>query len=804
VRERLKMAKVHLIGNAHIDPVWLWRWQEGFSEIRATYRSALDRMKEFPEFKFTSACASYYQWIEKVDPDMFEEIRQRVKEGRWSIVGGWFLQPDCNIPCGESFARHGLISQRYFREKFGVTAKTGYNVDSFGHNASLPQILKKSGMDNYVFMRPSIKEQGREEEVFWWESADGSQVKACRIPVYNIEYGRLDQIVEIKKRADETEVDMMAFYGVGNHGGGATIRLLDGISRLDVPDLVYSVPDQYFAGLEGKTLPVLEGELQHHARGCYTACSFIKMGNRKCENNLLAAEKFSMMARHLAGIRYPKKKFEKAWKNVLFNHFHDIMGGCSIGAAYEDAGYLYGEVMSITEQEINYAMQSIASRIDTLQGESLPSYKDGAFGHWHIWEHGVLGTPVVVFNPHGWPVRMSVNINEVPVRMTDSEGREIPFQIVRGDQTNGKKDKYHAIFMAQAGAMGYATYRMFFRGEASEEASENLLAATENMLENELIRVEFDTETGDICRIYDKKRKRNILDGACRALLLDETNCDTWAHDQEYLGEICGCFGKPEFKIIENGPVRSVLRGVTQCQNSTLQRDYILEAGSDAVLVKVKADFHEKHKALKFAFPAAGDKTIASIPFGTITRENGHGEEPCGSWISSGELCIANDGKYGYDTAGGEVRLSILRGAIYADHFGERDELSEYMEQGVHECSYLLCRYTDAASAERRAQELNFPLRHIMESFHDGPLKENASCFSCDSSNVAVTAVKLAEDTDEAVVRFFEANGEEGKVAIELFGKRIETTVAHHEIKTLKADGTELDLLEWTPGKGKV
>ena len=120
------MAKLYLIGNAHLDPVWLWRWQEGFAEIITTFRSALDRMKDFPDFKFTSACASYYQWIEKVDPDMFDEIKERVKEGRWNIVGGWFLQPDCNLPDGESFARQALISQRYFKEKFGVTAKTGY------------------------------------------------------------------------------------------------------------------------------------------------------------------------------------------------------------------------------------------------------------------------------------------------------------------------------------------------------------------------------------------------------------------------------------------------------------------------------------------------------------------------------------------------------------------------------------------------------------------------------------------------------------------------------------------------------
>lgn len=221
------MAKIHLIGNAHLDPVWLWRWQEGFSEILATYRSALDRMNEFPDYKFTSACAVYYQWIEKMDKDMFDEICMRIKDGRWCVAGGWFLQPDCNIPSGESFARHGLISQRYFKEKFGVTAKTGYNVDSFGHNAALPQILKKSGMDNYVFMRPFPNEQGRDEDVFIWESADGTKVPTYRIPYfYNIDLKKLDKLDLIKEKADKQNIDLMAFFGVGNHGGGPTIQLM--------------------------------------------------------------------------------------------------------------------------------------------------------------------------------------------------------------------------------------------------------------------------------------------------------------------------------------------------------------------------------------------------------------------------------------------------------------------------------------------------------------------------------------------------------------------------------------------------
>lgn len=177
-----KDKKLYMIGNSHIDPVWMWRWQEGFQEIKATFRSVLDRMKEYETFIFTGSSASFYEWVEENDPAMFEEIKERVKEGRWIIVGGWWIQPDCNAPSGESYVRQGLYGQKYFEEKFGVKAVCGYNVDSFGHNGNLPQILKKSGMDYYVFMRPGRHEKGVDGETFLWKSADGSQVKVFRIP----------------------------------------------------------------------------------------------------------------------------------------------------------------------------------------------------------------------------------------------------------------------------------------------------------------------------------------------------------------------------------------------------------------------------------------------------------------------------------------------------------------------------------------------------------------------------------------------------------------------------------------------
>ena len=177
-----KNRTIHLIGNAHIDPIWLWRWTEGYQETRATFRSALDRMAEFPQFIFTASQAAVYRWVQEAEPALFEAIRQKVKAGRWATVGGWWMEPDCNLPSGESFARHGLYGQRFFQVEFGETCRVGYCVDSFGHNAMLPQLLRQSGMDCYVFMRPNkIENPDCPEGPFWWESPDGSRVLAFRL-----------------------------------------------------------------------------------------------------------------------------------------------------------------------------------------------------------------------------------------------------------------------------------------------------------------------------------------------------------------------------------------------------------------------------------------------------------------------------------------------------------------------------------------------------------------------------------------------------------------------------------------------
>lgn len=786
------MSKIHLIGNGHLDPVWLWRWQDGFSEVLQTFRSALDRMKDFDDFKFTSACCVYYQWVEKIDPEMFREICERVREGRWEIVGGWFLQPDCNMPDGESFARHALVSQRYFKEKFGITAHIGYNVDSFGHNASLPKILKASGMDNYVFMRPMPHEKDIKESLFKWESDDGSQVMTYRIPwFYNYDLSRMEMFTDLKEKAEADNMDYMAFYGVGNHGGGPTIKLIDEINKLGIDDMEYSTCTAYFDSMKNTELPTVKDELQHHARGCYSAESFVKRMNRKCERNLIAAEKFCVMAKELVGTKYPHKALNKGWKNIMFNQFHDILCGCSIKKAYEDASHLFGETMSITEQAINSALQSIAWNINTLKGESLPAYKEPK--KWKIWEHETLGTPIVVFNPHAWTVREAVAVNANAKMITDDEGTEIPYQLVRGDQTN-QDDIYHSAFVAEVPAMGYRVYRLFAEKEGSEFEKE--LIATDSVLENSCVRVEIDRNSGDIAKMYDKKSGKYIIDRPCGAVVLDETDCDTWAHDKFKLGEVVGRFANAELKLIENGNVRITIRSVAKYENSTLTRDYTLIPGSEVLRVRAKIDFHEKHKTLKLTFPMGEDAVKAKIPFGTIVRRGETGEEPCGSWISSGCLGVANDSKYGYDAENGDMRMTILRSAIFADHFGQRDDFCEYMEQGESEFAYSVFPYESAAGAEKISEELNFAQRVVMGSFRDGKLAERFSGISVDG-DVIVSAIKEAEDGDENVVRIYEMNGKDEDVKIGLFGKTIEVKTGHNQIKTLTESGKEINLIEW-------
>lgn len=804
---------VHMIGNAHLDPVWLWQWQEGYSEIKATFRSALDRMKEFPDFIFTCACAAYYQWVEENCPEIFAEICQRVREKRWIIAGGWWIQPDCNLPAGESFARHGLYSQRYFAEKFGVMARVGYNVDSFGHNGMIPQILIKSGMDAYVFMRPGDHEMDLPGNLFWWQSSDGSKVLTYKIPIsYSNSSSAPGQSLEAKisqvnQMAVDRGMDLMNFYGVGNHGGGPTIANIQTIRKQQSIDsaveLQFSSPDQYFAVMREQAdhLPVVKSDLQHHASGCYSAHSETKQNNRKSEHRLLSAEKFSVLADHLLGLSYPHMSLKDAWQKVLFNQFHDILGGCSIKEAYADAREFYGKALTNAAESLNAAVQKISWAIDTMGAHDFHISKDK---DWCYWDMAELGAPLVVFNPLSWDVNTAVQVHGLAQHISDEHGQTVTSQRVRASRTN-HIDKWDTLFIGRIPAMGYKVFYVHTTSQdmADTAASADDKSTPEIRLENDFLRLSFDQQTGHISEIYDKQAQYAVSAGfAAVPIVIDEADSDTWAHGVFSFRRQTDVFDQASLKIIENGPVRQVLRVTNHHGRSTLRQDFILYHDRSFVEIKAKLDWQEKHKMLKLAFPANLTDAAATyeIPYGTIERPADGEEEPAQQWVDlSGRradpsaepygLSLIGDSSYSFDIKDNEIRMTVVRGAIFADHFGERDDLCEYMDQGINEFRYQILPHQGdwrSAGTVRKAYELNVPHVLIYETYHKGTMPLSLQGISISSDNVIVSALKAAEDGQGYVLRCYETAGEDTDCAINLMalGRQWPARFGRNEIKS--------------------
>lgn len=792
------MKKIHLIGNAHLDPVWLWRWQEGFAEIKATFRSALDRMKEFDDFIFTSACGAYYMWIEKSDPEMFKEIQARVKEGRWCLTGGWLIQPDCNLPSGESFARHALITQRYFLEKFGKKAITGYNVDSFGHNGSLPKILRASGMENYVFMRPDKNEKELPASLFNWRSSDGSEVKTYRIPIrYGIEEKQFEEFFDIADMNEST--DLMAFYGVGNHGGGPTVSMLNKMHAELGENFVYSSPDLYFAEQNASALPTVEDDLQYHAKGCYSASSEIKRNNGYSEGLLGAAEALSTLSGALVGTEYPTSELRRAWCGTLFNQFHDILGGCSIKEAYDDARLVHGEALAIAERSINYAIQQISWNIDTVGQRANGSISEE--------DAERIGIPLVVFNPHAREVSGVVFMRalfKLYGSVTDKDGNPVPTQKIRDSKTNCCDDKYATAILATVPPLGYTTY--YFHKAECEKTFDNPFTVTDTSIENALIRIKFNKENGEITSIIDKRQGNELLAAETGITLLDDTKHDTWAHGVPAYTDVVDVDISGSASVTECGPVRATVRTVHTLGNSKIIRDYSILPDTDTVTVSVKVDFREEYRILKFTFPVNVKEPFAKcgIPYGSITRANNGDEHVFNDWIAmtdggSSGLSVSTDSKHSFDAVGNELRLTVLRSCAYADHFGDRDEYTEVMEQGITKFSYTLSPFTSPASAVKAASELISPLVAVPETFHKGKLPEDCSGISISAENLCVTAVKRSESGEGIIIRLCECNGVDTEAELRVLDTEFCINIPHDSIKTyLVKDGilTETDFLE--------
>jgi alpha-mannosidase len=784
----LKQFTIRAVGNSHIDMAWLWPWTETVEVVRNTFRSALDLMREYPDFKFTMSSARTYEWMEEKYPEMFKEIEQRVKEGRWEVIGGMWVEPDLNMPAGESLVRQILVGKGYFQQKFGVDVRIGWNPDSFGYNWQLPQIYKKSGMDYFVTQKLLWAHEFTTfpYKLFWWESPDGSRI----LTYFPHDYAGSIEAEPLAKDLSQwipsmygpelhDSPEMLHLYGVGDHGGGPTRAMLDNANRLMAPDTVYpnfefSTAAGFFADLEkklpGMNVPTWKDELyfQYH-RGVFTTQAETKRRIRRSEEAVLNAEEFASLA-SLYGRSYPHDELQLAWKNLLFDHFHDIMPGSGIAVNYLDAKRNLEDVQRMGHEISDAALKEIVAHVNT-EGN---------------------GVPIVIFNSLSWPRTEIIEVEvQLPgpakyVEVVDSAGKRAPSQLLAMDTGTPRA---RLLMLASAPAVGYNTY--FVRAATKPEPNSSAVKASADTLENEFVRLKIDPKSGCMLSLLDKRSKTEALapsetdtggpkDAVCGNLLQTFADkpkqWDAWNIDADFEKKHWDLDSADEVKLVESGPLRAVIRVKNHFQNSAFVRDVTLYSGMPRVDVKMQVDWHEKHILLKVAFPLSAhtDKATFEIPFGSIERpttrntpaEQAEFEVPAQRWAdlsdSTHGFSLLNDCKYGYDAKGNVVRLSLLRSPKWPD---------PQADEGPHEFTYSLYPHSGGwreALTVRQGYELNYKLFSMQTEKHEGQLAAEHSFAQMYPDNLILTAMKKAEDGSGVVFRFYEWAGREGDARLAL------------------------------------
>jgi len=760
----------HLVGHAHIDLSWLWRWEETVADIaRYTFKGTLAQMDKLPGLTFAQSQAAIYEAIEKDQPELFAAIARKIKEGTWVPVGGMWVEPDANMPDGEALARQLLYGKRYFLEKFGVDVKVGWNPDTFGHNWQMPQILRRAGLDSYVFGRCAPAPDPT--HFFWWEGMDGSRVLGY-VPAgwYNVSLQDGTRKILEAARKNTDRKDFLLLYGAGDHGGGPRDVDLAAIAKYkddpNEPRLVFDTPEAYLKGMaaQGAAFPVVKRELNYTFPACYTTQAMTKKSNRQLEGLLVTAEKFSAIAA-TSGYRdyYPERDIDEAWKIVLRNQFHDILDGSSIGPVYDEVAGFYRQARQRAERALDFSLETISAQIDT-RGEGLP---------------------VVVYNPLLWertePVTADIAVPPDPatakaragtVRLTDAAGKAVPVQVLE-KRVQGDVTLLRIVFLAEGvPSLGYKLYRAV--PAPAEGAGAANAAAAENGLENEFLKVRLDPKTGWITSLYDKAAQREVLAGPGNVLeaVVDEPKeMSAWELGLKGLAGRVGETGAV-VETVESGPVRTVVRVKSRFRDSTFEQDLTLYRGLPRLDVRMRLDWQERNIMIKAAFPLAVKAPAArfEIPYGSIARPADGTEVPALRWVdvaeASGEYgaALLNDSKYGFDVKGGVMRLSVVHGATYPDPEADR---------GRHELLYSILPHRGdgkAADVTRRGLEFNNPLIARTPLVHAGTLPPVHSFIKAGPAGVIVSALKKEMGYAERglILRLYETRGEKAEARIEL------------------------------------
>ena len=734
-------SSVVCVGHTHIDYAWHWTTAQTKEKVQRSFTTVLELMDRYPNYKFMSSQPLLYRDLKEHAPEAYEKLKARVAEGRWECEGAMWVEADCNLSSGESLVRQLIYGKRFFREEFGKDNRVLWLPDVFGYSAALPQILKKCGVDWFVTSKISWNDMNMMPyDTFKWQGIDGTAINTYfltaqekkDIPDRHCTYNAnlaTSMLAGAWHRYQQKNLndEVMLTYGYGDGGGGPSIKHLETAERLakgipGVPNCKLDTATNFLDRLEKKIennplLPKWQGELylEYH-RGTYTSIAKNKRNNRKSEFLYQDAEWLASLARRISGKPFPKMKLRHGWEEILKNQFHDIIPGSSIKKVYDDSDRDYAKIMQTANEIITDAKTDVASRISADNG-------------------------YVVFNANSFTASGYVNVD-------------------------GK-----TVYVENIPAKGYAA--------TNAMKDTNSIVIDGKKVETDALTVLFD-DSYQIVSIYDKANDREVLRAGAvgneiRVYPDHPDNYDNWEWQEYSLNEYKTITDLSSVEIVEDGARRGV-KIVRPFKESTITQTIWFYDGITKIDFDTVADWHQHHLMVKAAFGVDinADKATYEIQYGNVERPTHKNTswdrakfEVCAhkyADLSDGGygVSILNDCKYGYDIHDGTMQLSLFKSGTYPNREADQGEIP---------CVYSLYMHTGTFAESdviKEAYLLNDPLTAIKATGTESTIAETYSMVSVNKPNVLCEVIKEAEDSEDTVLRFYEAKNIRTKAEITL------------------------------------
>ncbi len=816
-----KEKSLYLVCNAHLDPVWLWEWEEGAAQALATFRTASELCEEFPDFIFNHNEALLYKWIEDYDEGLFQKIKSHIKKKKWHVMGGWYLQPDCNMPCGESLVRQILIGKRYFREKFNVEPTTAVNVDPFGHTRGLVQILKKSGYDSYLFCRPDSERLSIPDDDFIWVGYDGSRITAHRTPDhYNSPLGKAGKRILKWLKENKTKKTGLLLWGVGNHGGGPSRKDLTHIkdlkNKVTDMDIRHSTPEEYFKKIKNPNLPRFEKDLNPWAVGCYTTMSRIKQTHRKLENTYYMTEKMVSHAFLCNLMAYPKKELDDALEDLLFCEFHDILPGSCISEVEEYALHRMGHGLEILSRLKNKAFFCLLSGQKKAEKDEFP---------------------LMVYNPHPYSFDDIIccefqpdEPNDDPEKfwvpeIKDESGKQIPCQLEKESSNISNDHRKRVVFRASLKPAAMNRFNAILKSKKPLKSSLREIKDDLKLTSGKAELV-INAQTGLVDRF--QSAGIDFLKKDSFSLKIMKDYPDPWGIKVESFHKEIGRFtlmdqkqsaffsgtGRdllPSLRIIEEGPVRTVAEALFKYNDSRACMRYKFPKKGKTLEIEIKLFWNEKDKMVKLSVPTVFTQgaCLGEVPYGLEEYLRSEKEQVTQKWtgvISKDRkymITLINLGTHGFDFVKGELRPSLLRSPAYAAHpvnskpLVPQDRFENRIDQGERTFRF----WFEAGPAKERLSLISREATEKNESppvlccFPSGKGRLPEQSILIEDESIQMTALKRAEEKNRMILRLFEptGTGKKVKVFVPVIKKSTKIIFKPFEIKTI---GIDLDSKE--------